>query len=318
MVEDIPQGLSFCSKACQIGARTKQTMRRQTDAQRRAREKYNQEVVRDLRWRDETIPLKEQRKQDEARRVIDRKSDEARRRQKKGDTFFVSPTSVAPTEVAGNGLYSLKRFAVGDLLPAIYPGRNLGTDEMGGKAEFEEFNKEMAKLTQLTSRQRRGVRLESVLTRLKNVWGITLHNRTDEDWPNLNVIYDNLIMYRFNNTYLTDYNWDGTIHEPDNPVLAPIFMNEPPPYDTFGNLLTGKYQVSQANVESYTDADGTIRFRVVAPIEPLDEMLFYYGASYKQKYEINLDRAPEDLRPRGQYTSRGERFESEDFKLVKR
>lgn len=208
---------------------------------------------------------------------------------------LVARTSVA--EQGGHGVYALRDFVVGELLPFPYPGVETDSEN------HDLLQAYLADLTQRTHHTCSNVLLAERL--LKAKWnlqffptGTNKHVHCSgsvcQCGPNWDAVYDTFCAYSFatergNVIYWNELCRDGTPRAlPFNMHHTPLFFNEPPPYKCFLNCLTQRYQVSASNVCPETcAATGNIIFRVSRPIARGDEMLFHYGPEYVRSYDVN-------------------------------
>lgn len=198
-------------------------------------------------------------------------------------SVFVMESSVS--DHGGNGLYALKTYTEGSVLPFYYPGRYAGSDK-----EFDRLNEYLVSLTHLKEDKNS---LFSILQMLKQRWGITLMGQCA--WPNWDAIYDSFTAYRFLNTYWTCYDArTGSIYaDKDAQNNASLFINEPPPFASFTNRFSGDVQKSHTNVEPFEcKKTKRIYFRTTRKICSGNEILMYYGHVYnRQGYDINYNEA---------------------------
>lgn len=194
--------------------------------------------------------------------------------------FVVRHTSVS--NAGGYGVYALKDFKAGSVLPLTYPGVCVSARRM------EQLNKFLALLTQkkYTSNKER----QGDISLLKTEWNITIANvnyiTTLPQWDD---IYDTFLAYRFGVVYWNVYNWNGNIiADWKDPLNAPLYINEACPFEGFVNQMTDRVQKSAYNIEPRLSQNGKVEFVSILDISCGDELLFFYGSNYTycRTYEI--------------------------------
>ena len=193
-----------------------------------------------------------------------------------GDDTLAEVSSVYE---GGNGLYSLRAYERGDVLPFAYPGTRLTLDEHDELCTF------LMECTHVDSWDPETI--NEAVERL-NVWGIQLVQRNSLCAPYWDTLYDSFVAYRFATPthmfFWPTYTWTGHIwaHK-TSPGNAGIYINEPTHYSHFYNRIKEQVQLSCANVEPII-VDDQIRFRAIRKIRRWDEILMYYGPDYKRPY----------------------------------
>ena len=211
--------------------------------------------------------------------------------------MLVGPTSV--TNFGGLGLYSLEEFNVGDVMPFRYKGIHLNEDK------YDELNKFLSDIENYKEDDKgnkipkTAEEIRADLKKSYNTWKLRIiKGPSKRSEPNWDKIYQSFLDYLFeyiafgksNFIFWGTYDYDGNlVIDPNDPSNAGLFMNEPPPYKQYLNILTGKYQLASPNVEQLSDNEG-IFFRAIKKISIGDEVLLCYGPFYDRNYDINLGR----------------------------
>lgn len=205
---------------------------------------------------------------------------------------FVASTSVA--NLGGLGLYALRDFEVGERLPYPYPGRNVDAKTFA-KLNDILFDMHVAYVSKSDYQWMLEKKQE-----LEREYGFrfTEYDENDSvDQVHWSRLYDSFIAYIFESAkgfiYWPAYDNFGLVASSAfDPKQEGLFVNEPPPYEEFLNLLTCKMQASRANVEVRQEMDENV-FRVIHRIRRGDEILLCYGPFYRRgeeghEYKINL------------------------------
>lgn len=196
-----------------------------------------------------------------------------------GDVTFSCATSIH--NKGGNGLYALHSLEKDTVLPYAYPGVLL---------TMAEHNELDAILLKLANTPADDIDIVSVCKELKENWKLSffspIHAESVIYWD---VVYDTFGDYSFGTCddhiiYWNEFEKSGLAHTLESsPRQACLFINEPPPYDFFVNMLTLRKQRSQENVVPEATPDGSgIQFRVTRDIAKGDEIFFHYGPKYKR------------------------------------
>jgi hypothetical protein len=205
-------------------------------------------------------------------------------------SFIVAPSSVS--DQAGVGVYAGRRFNVRSELGLVYPGT------VASQTIYKELNDLLVAMTLNPSMEEQ----LSALKKLKRKFNVEITKELDthdDIPPNWDAIYDTFIEYQYglstgNLIYFPYYWWkSGKVWIKENdPEYFPLLFNEPPPYNTFYNIVKKAMQSSRPNVRAM-EKKGEIYYSVISQINPGDEILICYGPLYKRgksgyDYPINL------------------------------
>lgn len=201
------------------------------------------------------------------------------------DATFATETSVANN--GGTGLYALCTMHENSYLPFPYPGKS---------CSHSSYNALNDLLVMMTTEIMSKVATDAIVSTLKSRWGIEIRD-AKRAWGTLGInwdaLYDSFIAYGYDTKDEMHYwhiYWDyGDVAiTASAPSHSPLFINEPPPYETFVNRLTERNQKSECNVEFIEGENNTVWVRVLRTVHRGDELLAHYGAFYKRNYAINM------------------------------
>jgi hypothetical protein len=120
---------------------------------------------------------------------------------------------------------------------------------------------------------------------------------------NWDLVYDSFVAYTFSAAdedvffYWHRYRGsDGRVLRDPEDVQVPygLYINEPPPFETFYNRKTQRPQRSRVNVRTvYNEDRQCVEFITVCRVKAGDELLMSYGPFYdREGYEVNPKSPP--------------------------
>lgn len=215
-------------------------------------------------------------------------------------SMTILPSSVCP----GLGVYAIKKIKKNQILGS-YPGSVITDRE---DAVLRDYFVQWARNPSLEIteiEERLGILLDRFGIKLCNFEAPT-HRRQvstreltyrDLNWPRLLIalnsysfqtdkgtLVPNRMSYTGNPIYDLELHMTG-----GSPLLSGSLtpmLNEAPPW-RFENLLTRRIQYPKYNVNVLVEGDSVV-FYAQQPVDPGDEMFFFYGPIYDREYPINL------------------------------